>query len=114
MLISDWSSDVCSSDLHLAPAVGVDLGQLADRLDDAGIIDEHIDARGQFTASPGRRGHAVGASDVDRHAGKPACQAGVDGVQRSEERRVGEECVGTFRSREWTYPSKKNKKQNNN
>src|SRR3546814_1765645 len=62
MRISDWSSDVCSSDL-----VG-----FARR---GGIGDRHLVDRDAFT---GHRGL------VDR---------------RSEERRVGKECVSTCRSR---------------
>src|SRR3546814_17933761 len=34
------------------------------------------------------------------------------GAPRSEERRVGKECVGTCRSRWWPSPSKQNKKSN--
>src|SRR3546814_2235094 len=62
MRISDWSSDVCSSDLLLA------------------IAEERFHLR---------RHHAVGAADVDQQ-----CR-----VERSEERRVGKECVSTCRSR---------------
>src|SRR3546814_2845311 len=51
MLISDWSSDVCSSDLagvdHLAQIVRGDVGRHADR-DAAGTVDEQVgEARGQ-------------------------------------------------------------------
>src|SRR3546814_6602643 len=60
MRISDWSSDVCSSDLR---------------------------ARDQSS------GHSVVGSGVDRAI--PA--SGIS--QRSEERRVGKECVSTCRSR---------------
>src|SRR3546814_6213468 len=72
MRISDWSSDVCSSDL--------DLGDAADRAAPA----RHLERPG--------RGH-IGA----RHAGVRH-QAERD-PQRSEERRVGKECVSTCRSR---------------
>src|SRR3546814_8762882 len=76
MRISDWSSDVCSSDLHLAVlTLGVGVMYL----------------EGQAQASPGVW-FAVGMTLV------------VVAVipwewPRSEERRVGKECVSTCRSR---------------
>src|SRR3546814_10526134 len=82
MRISDWSSDVCSSDLARAAA------------------DEGIEAPSLFTEAPEKR---VGRMDENRvrldregqaDAGKP-----VDGLCRSEERRGGKECVSTCRSR---------------
>src|SRR3546814_6434872 len=64
MRISDWSSDVCSSDLH--PRRGQARSRPPDpRPSEAGAEDRHF---------PRRRG-------------------------RSEERRVGKECVSTCRSR---------------
>src|SRR3546814_10055525 len=64
MRISDWSSDVCSSDLH-RPG----------------------EARGSYVSAPGFS----------------ACPLGdiifIPAHQRSEERRVGKECVSTCRSR---------------
>src|SRR3546814_19899606 len=95
MRISDWSSDVCSSDLvgrclHRMVAVeefrNVEIG--------ADILDHHVRrvaptadrdvAIGQREA---RERDVIGAFD-DREAGA-----------RSEERRVGKECVSTCRSR---------------
>src|SRR3546814_8249811 len=64
MRISDWSSDVCSSDLH------------------------------RF--EPRHQRCVVGVAALDPHAL-------VVGQQRSEERRVGKECVSTCRSRWSTY-----------
>src|SRR3546814_9708010 len=73
MRISDWSSDVCSSDLYTTEiAVG----------------DRHI-----------RLGaHPVGI-DMDRVAEALARQDVQKRMARSEERRVGKECVSTCRSR---------------
>src|SRR3546814_1475345 len=69
--ISDWSSDVCSSDLSLEP--GHDRRRfLGRRRGGAGI------------------GYAM-ACDGQRSRWQPA--------NRSEERRVGKECVSTCRSR---------------
>src|SRR3546814_7604176 len=72
MRISDWSSDVCSSDLRRkgigavrARRVGIEIGQ-------------HVAFIGH-----------VGSLSLVSHSGR----------QRSEERRVGKECVSTCRSR---------------
>src|SRR3546814_1066911 len=91
MRISDWSSDVCSSDLiGQAPAVEC-------------LIDppgQHVD-----TVAPGgdieqRDGIAAGLPSVELGIeGLPGPPVGVIGEQRSEERRVGKGCVSTCRSR---------------
>src|SRR3546814_3861019 len=75
MRISDWSSDVCSSDLTtLRVAVMDDTSRAANDTERAamrGLLQEALDA-GAFGVSTGTR---------------------------SEERRVGKECVSTCRSR---------------
>src|SRR3546814_13400878 len=52
---------------------------------------------------------------LSRHAAhqnqRKACARGGAGIDRSEERRVGTECVRTCRFRWWAYHSKKKKKQ---
>src|SRR3546814_19690203 len=94
MRISDWSSDVCSSDLleddlHvLAPGphrLGVERRQFLTEPDGApaGRLDEPQDG-----AAEGRLAAAGLADDAEGLAGL-----------RSEERRVGKECVSTCRSR---------------
>src|SRR3546814_4900505 len=82
MRISDWSSDVCSSDLqHLFhPPVILDAWPSDDRRSRIIFITRNVGA------------DALKAM-LDAWA-KP----GVS-VQRSEERRVGKECVSTCRSR---------------
>src|SRR3546814_5559244 len=80
MLISDWSSDVCSSDLRVV----VDA-----------VADE--DQRRRQIDRPFER---VGAGDHVLPLREIVCPAGAgDAERRSEERRVGQECVSTFRSR---------------
>src|SRR3546814_17474344 len=81
MRISDWSSDVCSSDLPTAP-VGARLGC-------------------------GRA--SVRTARPDRHTGgtDPRLRPGAGPRARSEERRVGKECVSTCRSRWTPHHSKK-------
>src|SRR3546814_14691722 len=81
MRISDWSSDVCSSDLVVAFALVV--GLLA-------------------IAFP-RTTMACSCAMVEQ----PMREAAVDGGARSEGRRVGKECVSTCRSRWSPYHSKK-------
>src|SRR3546814_5048846 len=76
MRISDWSSDVCSSDLQF---------------DVKGVETRFTETRA--------RSHwrALGAANAPRRL------CGFDGAipqhERSEERRVGKECVSTCRSR---------------
>src|SRR3546814_13407487 len=92
MRISDWSSDVCSSDLSF--------GWTWYRM--RRLIDAHLSAHGAsmarlkllaFLAEQPRRSIDI-ASFFD-HAPRTVTQA----IDRSEERRVGKECVSTCRSR---------------
>src|SRR3546814_6836846 len=81
MRISDWSSDVCSSDLRI----------------DQPVVDQ-VRARRIADRNP---------RSIKRELGWVAEQCRIDGdargeadvLARSEERRVGKECVSTCRSR---------------
>src|SRR3546814_14502227 len=88
MRISDWSSDVCSSDLY-------DTGLKAEKLME---LDEVLAAAKQAKdAGAGR--FCMGAawrSPKDRDLDRIVPM--IEGVKRSEERRVGTECVSTCRS----------------
>src|SRR3546814_16394791 len=101
MRISDWSSDVCSSDLRR-------LGSSADwsreyfTMDDnlsRGVVETFVHLYEQGLIYRGKRlvnwdpvlGTAV--SDLE------VVSEEEDGFMRSEERRVGKECVSTCRSR---------------
>src|SRR3546814_5155424 len=86
MRISDWSSDVCSSDLQQFHAAGL---RRRDGLRD-GVGNGVGGGGGVGTA---RRNPPPGARDVAWFHGRRRCEA------RSEERRVGKECVSTCRSR---------------
>src|SRR3546814_14917147 len=97
MRISDWSSDVCSSDLpherldrhHLPPPFGP-----GDR--------RRIEARALQDITPVEQQPRI---DIPGHAvevpvDQVACPYPLEIVlPRSEERRVGKECVSTCRSR---------------
>src|SRR3546814_8505499 len=95
MRISDWSSDVCSSDLGDA--------QVAGNVRIAGLnLLNLFNGDGNGGGFPTARG----ARDV---AGYQMQQAKLVAViqARSEARRVGKECVSTCRSRWSRYHSKK-------
>src|SRR3546814_2909062 len=105
MRISDWSSDVCSSDLadraeQLAEAQHFLVQQRPQRLG-RGIAAGEAGAAGDQHAVDGVVGDPLrdrGAQAVAVVGEQGAC------VQRSEERRVGKECVSTCRSRWSPYP----------
>src|SRR3546814_3090095 len=82
MRISDWSSDVCSSDLSMALPVALPPQPLRRRR-------SMLAPRNRDLHPPLRQGNAAPAA--------PPC-ANMPG-DRSEERRVGKECVSTGRSR---------------
>src|SRR3546814_12639112 len=100
MRISDWSSDVCSSDLIM------DLWVREARLFKYGS--------GTGTNFSSLRGEEEGLSGGGKSSGLMSFlkigdrAAGAIKSGRSEERRVGQECVSTCRSRWSTYHSKKN------
>src|SRR3546814_6469301 len=83
MRISDWSSDVCSSDL---PGEHHGEGQQANHQAE---LDGVVAPKVRHRRYPGGQGQGQGGHAGEVHTG--------DG--RSEERRVGKECVRTCRSR---------------
>src|SRR3546814_18414592 len=86
MRISDWSSDVCSSDLPVAARLPVPPDDAEDR----------------------RRQRQQGVGDpLGDHQGDGGPRLLDPRDRRSEERRVGKECVSTCRSRWSPYPEKK-------
>src|SRR3546814_13070720 len=106
MRISDWSSDVCSSDLNRA------YGNVS-VLEDA-VLKALNGADGPGIFTPAQLGQAARAN-AKKFGGKKAAargeipfselQSNAQAVlpstvpNRSEERRVGKECVSTCRSR---------------
>src|SRR3546814_7812039 len=87
MRISDWSSDVCSSDLRVVGALNAPFGEAG--LGDRGQEAEQGVGLRALVRIRGR------GDDVHQRRGVVAEQAAT----RSEERRVGKECVSTCRSR---------------
>src|SRR3546814_12765581 len=96
MCISDWSSDVCSSDLGLPKELG---GATMNRFCGSSMYAIHV-AAGQI---------AMGAGDAFIAGGVESMTMVPQGgfnfspnprfAFRSVERRVGKECVSTCRSR---------------
>src|SRR3546814_19395899 len=96
MRISDWSSDVCSSDLDCSRRVSP-LGPAAPwqgRIRDAAVPIRHLNA-GPDAGRPQMHPLLAGPRTVD----KTPLKAYLLRECRSEERRVGKECVSTCRSR---------------
>src|SRR3546814_19862577 len=100
MRISDWSSDVCSSDLQLSFDGQNEIG---------GAAHETVAREGRRRQGQAERRHD---GDVQNREDQPAGRVSTDD-RRSEERRVGKECVSTCRSRWSPYHYKKTKKTHN-
>src|SRR3546814_13777324 len=92
MRISDWSSDVCSSDLAEQRGDDIARGIIAPI---AGILDEPVDPERRARGGAGQ-GFALDDLGLPRAKGEAVAQPHLG---RSEERRVGKECVSTCRSR---------------
>src|SRR3546814_18920263 len=102
MRISDWSSDVCSSDL---------IGEPCD------IVDRRLALMTHAGPAPAVLGIAVharllghGRRSRKRRVIAPIVQIPGASGKRSEERRVGKECVSTCRSCGSPYHEKKKTK----
>src|SRR3546814_11756086 len=92
MRISDWSSDVCSSDLAVRAAAGeAAMERLLDALTGKGASE----ATRQSFRQRIREGHLDDSEVEIEVADTPSMNFEL----RSEERRVGKECVSTCRSR---------------
>src|SRR3546814_14007316 len=100
MRISDWSSDVCSSDLSAVDPLG------------AGQVDAwRPPSPERARPSCRRRSPGCSASCCWPPASSPTADRGLPSSParpRSAERRVGKECVSTCRSRWVPYHEKQN------
>src|SRR3546814_15815580 len=101
MRISDWSSDVCSSDLLVAP-LGAALAMAGAAQALALQLHQPLGRKADHLAQECRIGALLqkrAKGDlVIGHRGGPRVRVAC----RSEERRVGTGCVGTWRS--WWSP----------
>src|SRR3546814_18572015 len=127
MRISDWSSDVCSSDLDDTHEIGLLVAQRALGLDTgtklclkasafSDFARQRLVLLAQMRRQP-RTDHEQQASEkrdleqralqqvpgvaVGQHRSRGGARDMLDRALRSEERRVGKECGSTCRSR-WT------------
>src|SRR3546814_20858161 len=96
MRISDWSSDVCSSDLQRRAGALVDHHYVRRRADLPAVAVVEV-AQRLLVHEVDRVAEGLEARLQTEGGGRRAVVL-TDGV-RSEERRVGKECVSTCRSR---------------
>src|SRR3546814_17223243 len=98
MRISDWSSDVCSSDLITASCRRDSLR--------ASMLDSVVNRVWKWAD---RRCLLAAKSSLSLALVRLSSRVATSCACRSEERRVGKECVSTCRSRWSPYHSKKKK-----
>src|SRR3546814_15068259 len=99
MRISDWSSDVCSSDL----------GQFGAEFDSVPLYQYWLRERERGDDTP-LQDYAMAWVAARNNKFAPPLADRQRIQSRSEERRVGKECVSTCRSRWSAYHYKKKKK----
>src|SRR3546814_18148498 len=101
MRISDWSSDVCSSDLWAHEQLMRGDGDLHARLQE--IVEAAL-LRRTLREVRGNQLEAARRLGINRNTlRKRLGQLAIDPAQRSEARRVGKACVSTGRSRRSPY-----------
>src|SRR3546814_16895437 len=116
MRISDWSSDVCSSDLDDHPVdivVYIERPRRIDRIDLTGIEAHNLvleigveqsDAEAELAFAVIAQADFLSRADFGLEIRIAAQRATHQrAAARSEERRVGKECVSTCRSRWSAY-----------
>src|SRR3546814_14257206 len=103
MRISDWSSDVCSSDLVLirqASNTGQLYGSVSVRDIVDALVEDGVEGVTKAMIELERQIKSLGLVDVQvKLHPEVAVTVGVNVARRSEERRGGKECVSTCRSR---------------
>src|SRR3546814_11585491 len=106
MRISDWSSDVCSSDLFLLAPTLMEYGTDEQKARFLPRMASGQDIWAQGWSEPGAgsdmaaiRSKAVRNGDHYVINGQKTWSTRAVWADRSEERRVGKECVSTCRSR---------------
>src|SRR3546814_14047403 len=93
MRISDWSSDVCSSDLSTNIAEGQSIARPLQESGQFPPMVVHMVKVGERTGELERMLNLVADAYDDE------VETSVNTLTRTEERRVGKECVSTCRSR---------------
>src|SRR3546814_21177842 len=117
MGISDWSADVCSSDLGLVESRLGAAQRSRSNVEPAAVEAGHGDPEAIpfLTQSVGNRTACAIQHDSPRRLGMPAHlpligTEGKAGRIEQEERRVGNECVGPYRT-QWSQANLKKKKK---
>src|SRR3546814_15343601 len=97
MRISDWSSDVCSSDLEQSETIARQIGAI---LDDSPVVETafyDVSVGGGNAFLTLKKHRDMPSVEWERSV-QPKLAAIPDARVRSEERRVGKECVSKCRS----------------
>src|SRR3546814_12282535 len=102
MRISDWSSDVCSSDLMRDSGVTKRLPRLI------GVQSDTMAPLVSRFTTGAEVGASAGAPAASGNPARPRGGAVTHDHKRSAERRVGKECVSTCSSR-WSHATSKKK-----
>src|SRR3546814_12871500 len=108
MRISDWSSDVCSSDLHpprlfMPPARHQEFRRFGNEGPE-GHEDQAARQIGEPKRAPAEDGFEPDREQAGRGIAADRSEpADKDEAPRSAERRVGKACGSTCRSRWWQY-----------
>src|SRR3546814_19888246 len=112
MRISDWSSDVCSSDLRTTVgdggrriAVLGDMLELGDQSEDM-----HAGLAAPLEAAGIALAFTCGTGMATLHERLPPARRGAHPADRPDERRGGQDGGSTCRLRWWPYHTKKKKK----
>src|SRR3546814_20104608 len=95
MRISDWSSDVCSSDLAKAAAEALEAAGA--KVEEVSVPAVIYGLSAYYLIAPAEASSNLARYDGVRYGLRVA--APTNGELRSDERRVGKECVSTCRSR---------------
>src|SRR3546814_12555381 len=99
MRISDWSSDVCSSELVPDMSGDIKKQQLKVCAQIVLMESERYNAQVEMLKRVRESSDKLGSLDQVRNSYGPDATLGDMTGSRSEERRVGKECVSTCRSR---------------
>src|SRR3546814_12459185 len=99
MRISDWSSDVCSSDLGDVKAERIELKGLLQDIADSDRFSGPLTLYSDFATRGDSEAALVSNLSGDGTLTGTVTVATKVEEQRSDERRVGKECVSTCRAR---------------